>query len=165
MRSANEDAMLVQPSKRVLAIQALTNFSGVSVSKALDIDRRLNERLSASPAAYTNEIRRLTFNLASNSSLLDVPAERLLTLTDAQMAEGTVVERIQIQERERHDTHLAMLRERQAATNPSAQESLLNCRKCKSADLQFIQKQLRAADEPMTCFFTCNSCKHRWRIS
>lgn len=157
--------MLVQPSRRVLAIRALISFSGASVSQALEIDRRLCERLPASPAAYMNEVRRLTFNLASNKRLLDETVERLLTLTDAQMAEGTVVERIQTQERERHDTHLAMLKERQAATNPSAQESLLNCRKCHSADLQFIQKQLRSADEPMTCFFTCNSCKHRWRIS
>jgi DNA-directed RNA polymerase subunit M/transcription elongation factor TFIIS len=41
-------------------------------------------------------------------------------------------------------------------------ETIYRCEECSSTDVDMIQKQIRGADEPMTCFFTCQQCKNRW---
>jgi DNA-directed RNA polymerase subunit M/transcription elongation factor TFIIS len=37
------------------------------------------------------------------------------------------------------------------------------CPYCKSDELVFHTKQLRAADEPATIFYRCIKCKSQWR--
>ena len=39
------------------------------------------------------------------------------------------------------------------------------CGKCKCKKIHTTQKQMRSADEPMTTFFYCVNCKHRWSIN
>ena len=86
-------------------------------------------------------------------------------MSDEQMAKGTIVERVQQQEKERHDAYLNMLKERENASSHTQAESVIHCRRCSSGNLNFVQVQTRSADEPMTCFLTCNDCGHRWRMS
>lgn len=39
------------------------------------------------------------------------------------------------------------------------------CSKCKNTkNISIMLQQLRSGDEPMSCFFTCNSCGHKWRV-
>jgi len=45
----------------------------------------------------------------------------------------------------------------------SNEETIYTCEKCGSSNIDMYQKQLRGADEPMTCFFTCKKCHKRWR--
>ena len=37
------------------------------------------------------------------------------------------------------------------------------CKKCKNQQIYFYQKQTRSSDEPMTTFYTCQSCGNRWK--
>ncbi len=37
------------------------------------------------------------------------------------------------------------------------------CPKCHHRGAYYLLKQTRAADEPETKFYTCESCGHRWR--
>lgn len=37
------------------------------------------------------------------------------------------------------------------------------CPKCRHTGAYYLLKQTRAADEPETKFYTCESCGHRWR--
>ena len=74
-----------------------------------------------------------------------------------------IVERVQQQERARHQAHVDMLKERQHAVERTQVESVLHCRRCASSNLNFVQLQLRSADEPMTLFYRCTSCAHNWR--
>jgi DNA-directed RNA polymerase subunit M/transcription elongation factor TFIIS len=37
------------------------------------------------------------------------------------------------------------------------------CRRCKSSQVDFIQRQTRSADEGITTFFTCRKCLKRWK--
>jgi DNA-directed RNA polymerase subunit M/transcription elongation factor TFIIS len=39
------------------------------------------------------------------------------------------------------------------------------CRRCRSADVDVTQRQMRSADEPMSEFCHCNGCGSRWRIN
>ena len=154
----------VAPDLRIRGVRAMMRFSGVPFDRALAIDASL---ASAHPTAalYTLGCKRLMFNLASNQALHASPAEGLAFLSDGEMARGTVVERVQQQERARHQSHVDMLKERQHAVEQTQAESVLHCRRCASSNLNFVQLQLRSADEPMTCFLTCNACGHRWRMS
>ena len=42
-------------------------------------------------------------------------------------------------------------------------DSSLQCKKCKSQNVQIIFKQTRSADEGMTTFFLCQDCNYRSR--
>lgn len=47
---------------------------------------------------------------------------------------------------------------------PSVKGSTLHrCGRCDQTDVEYFQKQCRSADEPMTCFFTCQNCGNRWK--
>lgn len=43
------------------------------------------------------------------------------------------------------------------------EEGLFKCGKCGSKKTTYYSMQTRSADEPMTNFITCVSCKHRWK--
>lgn len=140
------------------------SFNSLVFEKALQIDRSLAQTYPTS-SLYTLGCKRLMFNLASNPALHAMDAADLVHLSDEEMARGTVVERVQVQERERHEAYVNLLKERKDAVERTQTESVIHCRKCASADLNFVQVQTRSADEPMTCFLTCNACGHRWRMS
>ena len=44
-----------------------------------------------------------------------------------------------------------------------ALEGAVECKRCKSLKTTFTQLQTRSADEPMTCYFYCYECSHRWK--
>lgn len=45
----------------------------------------------------------------------------------------------------------------------NAVETNFVCGKCKSRKCTYYSLQTRSADEPMTNYFTCLNCKHKWK--
>lgn len=45
----------------------------------------------------------------------------------------------------------------------SAAQTEATCPKCSHKKAYFFQLQTRSADEPMTTFFRCVQCAHRWK--
>jgi len=45
---------------------------------------------------------------------------------------------------------------------PSLNATIHKCDACGSTDIDLAQVQTRGADEPMTCYYTCHSCKKKW---
>lgn len=43
-------------------------------------------------------------------------------------------------------------------------EGLFQCKRCGSKKTTYYSLQTRSADEPMTNFITCVSCKNRWKM-
>ena len=43
-------------------------------------------------------------------------------------------------------------------------DGIFQCRKCGSKKTTYYSLQTRSADEPMTNFITCVSCKNRWKM-
>ena len=162
--SALANVALPSPELRVRGIRALMTFNLLEAQRAFALDRTL---VATQPSAhlYTLGCKRIMFNLASNPSLHALSPEELAYLSDEHMARGTIVERVQQQERARHEAYVNMLKEKQNAVESTHTESVIHCRKCASANLNFVQVQTRSADEPMTCFLTCTACGHRWRMS
>jgi transcription elongation factor S-II len=48
--------------------------------------------------------------------------------------------------------------------NTDFKEGEFQCYRCKGKKIVIEQKQMRSADEPMTCFFTCVDCNNRWKM-
>ncbi|KAI9351740.1 hypothetical protein DFJ73DRAFT_830710 [Zopfochytrium polystomum] len=42
-------------------------------------------------------------------------------------------------------------------------ETDVQCLKCDGTRASYMQLQIRSADEPMTTFYRCRSCKYTWR--
>lgn len=158
------DVAVPPPELRIRGIRALMHFNSIDAERALAMDRTL---VAAHPtsALYTLGCKRMMFNIASNPSLHAVAPDEVVVLSDEVMARDTIVERVQQQERARHEAYVNMLKEREHAAERTQTESVIHCRKCASGNLNFVQVQTRSADEPMTCFLTCNACGHRWRMS
>ena len=45
----------------------------------------------------------------------------------------------------------------------TAVEGMYTCSKCKCKKITYFELQTRSADEPMTIYFTCLNCEHRWK--
>lgn len=154
----------VDTALRVKGIRALVDFNGVPFEYALRLDAALIEG-NSSKAVYVQAVKRLMFNMAVNKGMVKMDPERLVYLSDEEMAKGTIVERVQEQERARYTALVNMLYERSAAVSTNQCESIIHCRRCGSANLSFVQVQTRSADEPMTCMFSCNNCNLKWRMN
>lgn len=46
---------------------------------------------------------------------------------------------------------------------PEAMTDLFKCGKCSSRETSYYEVQTRSADEPMTQFITCLTCKNHWK--
>lgn len=147
---------------RVRAIDTMCEF-GTTFEHARDIDSCL-AFMHPTSAYYKAAVYRLIFNIASNQALMDVSANELCLMTNEEMARGTIVERVQKQEQQRRQMYINLLKDKANEVQSNEENSLIKCRKCGSDDLSFSQVQLRSADEPMSCFFSCNGCGNRWRM-
>lgn len=43
-------------------------------------------------------------------------------------------------------------------------QSLIQCHSCKQFKVTYYELQTRSADEPMTCFCTCQNCGKKWKM-
>ena len=44
------------------------------------------------------------------------------------------------------------------------EDGIFQCTKCNSKKTTYYSLQTRSADEPMTNFVTCVTCKHKWKM-
>ena len=154
----------VDAATRKRGIAALMEFNRLPFEYAKDLDECVVETKPLR-SMYILETKRLMFNVAVNPKLQEFPASRLTYLSDEELANGTIIQRVQEQEKQRHEAYVNMLKEKSDAIISDQNESVIHCRKCGSANLNFVQVQTRSADEPMTCLFGCNSCGLKWRMN
>lgn len=158
------DEATLLPATRCQSLRALHEFSKVSFDRAIEIERAVARTHFQTQTSYILSMKRIVFNLASNPALHDRHGEALVYASDAELARGTLTERVQLQERQTYDNLVSMLKEKTEAAENMNQESVLTCKKCKSTKIHFIQLQLRSADEPMCTFMTCQECSLRWKM-
>lgn len=156
----------VHPHTRTRAIAALGRISKVDAAAAVALETCIAQRTYYAPFAYVSEVKRLAFNIACNPALAALSAERLVAMSDDELAAGTAVERVKREETVRAQVLADMLVERYENVKRHAEGSnMLRCRHCHSTDIHMVQKQVRGADESMTIFAACLSCRAKWRFS
>lgn len=131
--------------------------------QSVALDTFLFRRVMGNDDEYVTRMRAIMYNLSQHEQLREEDMERLASMDDAEMRKNSVLERIEIEQRQRRERFEKMLQERY--DDVKQEESLLSCRKCGSDNISWQQKQTRSADEAMTVFCTCKSCKHRWTMS
>lgn len=92
--------------------------------------------------------------------------EQLVCAPEDVTLKGTILERINTTENERRRLFNQMLQEKYDSLDACSSQytSSLACRRCKSTDVSWEQKQTRSADEGMTVYCVCSACNHRWTM-
>ena len=114
--------------------------------------------MSVSEADYDDLVLRSAFNLANNPG---VGAE-VVCQTDAALARGTLLGKLEDERAARKARFEQMLQEKYDALDDQQFAAIIKCRACGSTEVRWEEKQTRSADEGASVFCTCNSCKNRW---
>lgn len=130
---------------------------------------------AAPSAPYGEQFKRLAFNLRRNAPMAVkiffgfVLPETAAALTSDDLA--TDAARAEAEGIRKAGQEAVMLdwkkKNRARILKDAGVESLetgFPCKKCRSRNTEFTQKQTRSADEPMTTFALCNECDYRWRF-
>ena len=113
---------------------------------------------SSTPREYTDAVLRAAFNLKENLAA----GRDVVHAPDATLTAGTLVGRIDDERRARDERFQKMLQEKYDALNDRQFEAIVRCRRCKSAEVRWEEKQTRSSDESATVYCICTSCKLRW---
>lgn len=153
----------VPPRERLKAARALAKTGGVK--EPLLVERELNERCTGQED-YGYRCKSLLYSLCLNPSLLQRRQEaHLCYLSDRERIENTIVETIMDEQAKKIVRMEELLSEKLSSKQNGGGDAstLIRCRKCKGTDIAYTQKQTRSADEAMTVFLECLTCKERWR--
>lgn len=156
----------LHPKRRLRSVRALKEFA--RYPNAIGLEAEVAAFESEDKDAYIALIRRLAYNIFCSPNLLRKEPSELVLLSDTELASGTIVEKIQEQERQKIETFEGLLREKydNVLKAQESTQSILACRKCGSAEVSFYQVQTRGADESSSVFCMCLNakCKKKWRL-
>ena len=153
----------MDPAVRQRALRALLAARGKAADLMLCREvEAATHAAAASEGEYGDLVRRSCFNLTANGSLSD--AGTIVSASDAVLAEGTILARIETEMTGRRERFQNMLQEKYEALDDRKYAALVRCRRCGSAEVTWDEKQTRSADEAATLFCLCVTCKNRWVI-
>ena len=144
------------PIRRQAALRLLGHYRN-DVYLCRDVESQCHG-LSTNADEYMDNIRRAAFNLHSNPSV----GREVVQETDARLAQGTLVGKLEAERVARKTRFEQMLQEKYDALNDANFQAIITCRRCGSTEVRWEEKQTRSADEGASVFCTCNSCKNRW---
>ena len=107
---------------------------------------------------YIDLILRAEHNLRVNPRV----GREVVHASDADLAKGTIVARIEEERLLRAARFDEMLAEKYSSLDDQAFQAIVRCRKCQSVEVTWEEKQTRSADEGCTVFVVCNRCSNRW---
>eukprot|EP00184_Porphyridium_aerugineum_P008156 CAMPEP_0184692370 /NCGR_PEP_ID=MMETSP0313-20130426/881_1 /TAXON_ID=2792 /ORGANISM="Porphyridium aerugineum, Strain SAG 1380-2" /LENGTH=786 /DNA_ID=CAMNT_0027150197 /DNA_START=705 /DNA_END=3065 /DNA_ORIENTATION=- len=125
------------------------------IYKAMEKVCTRKEDLQFKSMSLKNNLKR---NVSLRSQLVrgDVSPEELVAMSPDQL-------KTQEQKREVEVMNQKLIRDAQGGSVQAASTNEFPCPKCKKREVSYYQMQTRSADEPMTTFFTCIACTHKWK--
>ena len=136
----------------------------------------MTEALGDGTAAYADQVKRLASNLRRNVPLavniyygLVAPSIVATLTSDDLRTEAAKKEADAVRKAHGEAVELDWKQRNRLQLLKSAGLDLADqgmpCKKCKSRNTEFTQKQMRCADEPMTTFVFCHACSFRWKFN
>ena len=139
-------AHILSPCVRARTVRMLLELCELPLADALREEEHVWLAQHQHLPTYTRHARRICFNIICNPALRGRSA--IVALSDEEMAAGTLMERVQIDEEQRRRAYELMLKERYESMNQGGDGGgIIRCRKCGSSDISWQQKQTRGADE------------------
>jgi len=187
----HEQSCIVLPSVRHNLALFLHQRGLYDFERALDLELRIFRSVGGAEEAYVRRMRAAAYNLAQNAALRVSDPEALAGMDDEEMRRGTAMEKVDEEQRQRRERFERRLQEKADCAPEGESRSILVCRRCGGSDVAWQQKQTReqpparaaapsrthrpfhpthpcpaagSADEAMTIFCTCNTCKNRWKM-
>jgi len=114
--------------------------------------------VSSTEEEYWDSVFRAQFNLRQNLTV----GSNVVFMSDEELAEGTIVGRIEVERMMREERFQQMLQDKYDALNDETFEPIVRCRRCGSEEVSWEEKQTRSADEGSTVYCVCTTCKNRW---
>lgn len=153
---------VVVPEKRFRMIHLFQQMCKFNLSDAREMEATIHAS-SLSDEGYTDKIQQIIHNVNSHPKLYSLK-NQIVCMTNSELSQGTLIENIENEARQRQQRFEAMLQNKYEQTNDTSCKSTLKCRRCGSSEVQVEQKQTRGADEAMTVFCTCSVCSNRWTM-
>eukprot|EP00300_Choanocystis_sp_HF-7_P018709 c20114_g1_i6.p2 GENE.c20114_g1_i6~~c20114_g1_i6.p2 ORF type:complete len:330 (+),score=75.71 c20114_g1_i6:1334-2323(+) len=143
--------------KLQIALETDGRFDG-SMEIAIRIEKEMHATFP-SEKDYLNKARSLIYNVKDklNHTLRtriisgEITADKLVRMSTTELANPSITA-----EREKWK----MNEEAKRKTEPTS--SGIKCTRCRKDRVNVTQRQVRGADEPMTCFFDCPDCNNTW---
>ena len=151
----------VLPTQRINCLRMLAEYHDTWMD-ARDVEATVHA-LSTSNSTYIDKIQQIIWNLRANPKLTSYGVD-VAILSDASMAEGTIIQDIENESRAQRVRFNGIVQEKYELVNKASYRTTLKCRRCGSDDIACEQKQTRGADESMTVFCTCSKCTLRWTM-
>ena len=135
-----QTADVAVPLVRLKCVEYATQW--ITFDAAILLDREVYVLCDGDKRSYTRAMRGLLYNIETNTHIRECAPHKLTRMSDAEMCEGTVVHKVDLDQQERMSHFEAMLQAR--AKSVESTRSIMTCRKCKRSNgLVFEQKQVR----------------------
>ena len=112
-------------------------------------------------ARYYQKMRSLAYNLRTSMHLKEMGADDAEWLVRAKPMELWPERYVNLPQLPAHLQQVII--DNTVAGADAVESSEFKCHKCKKSKVTYYQLQTRGADEPMTTFVQCVTCKTRWR--
>lgn len=114
--------------------------------------------ISQDAAEYEDHLCRALVNLRHHPAA----GWEVVFLADDALAEGTPVGALLAEQEAQAVRFEQMLQEKYEALNDVAVKKIVRCRRCRSGEVTWEEKQTRSADEAATLYCLCTKCGQRW---
>lgn len=145
------------PSRRLQSLQLLREARPQDLALCREVEAECHA-VSVEANEYLDHVSRAAFNLRENPHV----GVEVVRAADHALTTGTLLGRIQEEQRARKQRFAEMLQEKYDALNDRQFEAIVRCRRCGSTEVAWDTKQTRSADEAATVFCSCTTCKNRW---
>tara|TARA_B100002051_G_C16720729_1_gene632259 strand:- start:1312 stop:1761 length:450 start_codon:yes stop_codon:yes gene_type:complete len=146
----------MNPTLRQKALRLMSHTHSIAISR--EVEHALYA-YSCTSQEYIDNTLRVAYNMRMNP---DIVCPEMVCMRDADLIEGTLLEKIEQETQARNQRFEQMLQEKYDQINEKGYNAILKCRRCGSIEVTYDEKQTRGADEAATLFCACHTCKNRW---
>ena len=151
----------VDARTRLNVIRFLRETVGMDAHVARSIESEIHST-AADESLYYDEVKRCAMNIRARE---ENASEGISFRSDEELARGTLLETVRENERNRRAKFEQMLQVKyESLATDEEYGTSLRCRRCKSTDVAWEQRQTRSADEGATSYCMCAKCHLRWTI-
>jgi DNA-directed RNA polymerase subunit M/transcription elongation factor TFIIS len=158
--------VIVWPATRFQVYLKWMEYFGGDKARSQHMEEIIYEMYNGIEQLYREKMVQLWYNMTNNPKLLEHRNEQLIYMSDADLCKHTEIEKQRQKQTRKRKRVQRIIKNCMNVFEDETEEGgdWITCGKCKSRKILWTQKQIRAADESMTVFCTCENCHNRWTM-